>query len=86
MVNGVFSFDGENENKQYPLTRTTLVPASKPTYYYRIGDAIDRAQRKEAKPWWRTFFGLEASGLDVRIQSGELDERIGLSARKQPSS
>lgn len=54
------------------------MPASKPTYYFRMHDGIDRAQRGEAKPWWRTFFGLEAAGLQARIDSGELDARIGL--------
>lgn len=41
-------------------------------------DAIDRAQRGEGKPWWRTFFNLEAAGLQERIDTGELDARIGL--------
>jgi hypothetical protein len=59
------------------------MPASKPTYYFRMQDAIDRAQRGEGKPWWRTFFNLEAAGLQERIDTGELDARIGL--RRQTS-
>lgn len=63
---------------QYPLTEKSLIPASKPTYYFRMQDAIDRAQRGEGKPWWRNFMGLEAAGLEERIKTGELDARIGL--------
>ncbi|CED83167.1 hypothetical protein [Phaffia rhodozyma] len=86
LTQGLDKLESNHWRKKYPFSRKTLVPSYKPAYYYRIGDAIDRAQRNEKKPWWRTFFGLEGAGLDERIKSGELDERIGLPPRKTDSA
>lgn len=69
---------------QYPMAPHILLPASNPMQYYRLVDAEHIVgTTRQAKPFWRTFFELEAAGFEERVNSGVLDQKLGLPKRKE---
>lgn len=72
-----------SSSPQYPMSPTILLPASSPIQYYRLLDAENIVGTTgKAKPFWRTFFELEAEGFESRVNSGSLDEKMGLPKRE----
>ena len=66
---------------QYPPGPSVLIPSSDPIMNYRRLDSFDQIIQLKMKPWWRNFFELEAEGFEDRMNSGELDQRVGLPRR-----
>ncbi|PCH43015.1 hypothetical protein WOLCODRAFT_73673 [Wolfiporia cocos MD-104 SS10] len=44
--------------KKYPLSDSTLKPASMPHYYTRLVEGFEKSARGIGRPWWKIFFGV----------------------------
>ncbi|KAL7417978.1 hypothetical protein BDY24DRAFT_411099 [Mrakia frigida] len=84
MEKGLKDITEDRWSKQYPMAPHILLPASNPMQYYRLVDAEHIVgTTRQAKPFWRTFFELEAAGFEERVNSGVLDQKLGLPKRKE---
>lgn len=44
--------------KQYPLSKKMLKPASMPHHYDRLIEGYQKSARGIGRPWWKVFFGI----------------------------
>jgi len=44
--------------KEYPLSKKTLEPASRPHHYNRVLEGYEKSSRGIGRPWWKVFFGI----------------------------
>ncbi|TFK69769.1 hypothetical protein BDN72DRAFT_819631 [Pluteus cervinus] len=47
-----------NAQKQYPLSKRTLQPASMPHHYDRLIEGYHKSLQGIGRPWWKIFFGI----------------------------
>ncbi|KAF8797687.1 hypothetical protein BYT27DRAFT_7228840 [Phlegmacium glaucopus] len=44
--------------KQYPLSKRILRPATAPHHYERLVEGFDKSAQGIGRPWWKVFFGV----------------------------